>query len=110
MSYAFVDMKCPRCNDNGVIPCEDYASVQTCPKCHGTGIVGDFAKVPDIELPRQTELGIVLRKTRQQRKLTLRELAQKFECTVSRLSNIETGRVVPTPEEIRMIEEWINGE
>lgn len=103
--YAFVDRTCPRCDGSGEIG--GFDGLQTCPECHGTGLVGSYGEVPDIPMNGDKEFGDLLRKTREQCKIGMYELAKEFGWSPVHLSNIETGREQPTETERRQIKEWL---
>ena len=104
--YAFVDGKCERCDGSGEI--RGVSGVQTCPDCNGTGSVGSFKEVPPIDPAKiPTALSFRLRRTREKRKMGLTELAAHFGWSVVHLSDIERGRVDPTPEEREQIKKWV---
>lgn len=64
-----------------------------------------------IESPRDQDepLPDLLRATRLKTALSLREIYEQCGVTPSRLSEIENGMDVPTPEEEKKIREWIGG-
>lgn len=104
--YAFVDRKCPRCDGGGEIG--GFEGFQICPECNGTGHIGSFEEVPPIDPAKiQSALAYRLRKTREQRKIGMSELAAHFGWSVVHLSDIERGRVEPTPEEREQIKNWV---
>lgn len=107
VSPAFIDRKCHRCDGSGEIG--GFAGLQICPECHGLGIIGGVEEVPVIEWKEPCALAKEFRKERERRGESLRELAIKFSCRVSRLSGIEAGRVQPNDEEARHITEWLHG-
>lgn len=104
--YAFVDGTCQRCGGSGEIG--GVSGIQTCPECKGTGHIGSFKEVPPIDPTKiQSALAYRLRKTREQRKIGMSELATHFGWSVVHLSDIERGRVEPTPEEREQIKNWV---
>lgn len=104
--YAFVDGVCQRCAGSGEIG--GVVGIQACPECNGTGHIGSYKEVPPID-PSKIPSALVyrLRKTREQRKVGLIELAKIFGWSVVHLSDIERGRVEPTPEEREQIKNWV---
>lgn len=104
ISYAFIDRKCPRCNGKGTLK----KSGTLCPRCEGTGAVGELRMVRATEL-HPTPFFKSLRSTRERERkgVTLRELSRLFGIVPSRLSEIETGRETPTPDEENKIHEWM---
>lgn len=110
-TYAFVDSKCPKCNGEGLTQvAPNCRGMKMCDYCHGTGLVGEYREVPNIEFPFMDGIGPKLREIREQRKASMRELAELFDCGVSHVSDIERGIVEPTEEETRKITEWMDGE
>lgn len=102
--YAFIDRKCPRCDGEGTLK---FAMPTTiCPLCKGTGMVGEYREVPNIEL-HPTPFSKLLRSMRERKKVTLRDLSRRFGMSPSRLSGLETGREMPTDEEKKKIREWM---
>lgn len=84
----FIDRKCHHCNGDG------------CLYCNGTGTTGDVIPSHDLSLPEPTDFGIKLKKWRLLSGVTLREFCAKTGILPSRLSDIETGIVHATEEEI----------
>ncbi len=107
-SYAFLDRKCPRCNGEGTL--RSALPVTLCPLCRGTGIVGSYEPVPDMPKLNPTPFSKILRSTRENRKISLRNLALLLGFTPSRLSGIEVGLYAPTPDEEKKIREYLEGE
>lgn len=104
--YAFVDGRCPRCDGEGEIG--GWDGLQVCPECHGMGIGGAFKEVPPIDPAKiPGAFAYRLRKTREQNKVGMSELADHFGWSVVHLSNIERGVIEPTEKEFKQIEEWI---
>lgn len=103
-SYAFIDRKCLRCDGEGTLK----AALPTtfCPRCKGTGMIGEYREVPTIEF-HPTPFSENLRSTRLRKGVTIRELSQHFGILPSRLNGIETGRETPTPDEENKIREWM---
>lgn len=104
ISYAFIDRKCPRCDGDGTL--KSALSATICPLCKGMGMVGEYQKAPTIEF-HPTPFSKLLRSTRERKGTTLRELSRLFGILPSRLSGIETGREMPTPDEENKIREWM---
>lgn len=104
ISYAFIDRKSPRCDGEGTLKSALPATI--CPFCKGLGMVGEYRKVPTIEL-HPTPFSKLLRSMRERKKVTLRDLSRRFGMGPSRLSGIETGRETPTPDEENKIREWM---
>jgi transcriptional regulator with XRE-family HTH domain len=50
---------------------------------------------------RRRRLGLELRALRDQASLTIEQVAKSLECSVSKVSRIETGHVRPTPRDVR---------
>lgn len=112
-NYAFVDRKCERCKGTGEIgKVEDEGKLYNipCPECRGWGKIGSFEEVPNIPINGDKEFGNLLRKTREDRQISMSELAILLKCKVSRISEIETGIVMPTDKERKLLQEWIDGE
>lgn len=101
--YAFVDRECPNCKG------ENLSTLGLrCRFCNGTGHIGSFEEVPAIDPAKiQSALAYRLRKTREQRKIRMSELAAHFGWSVVHLSDIERGRAEPTPEEREQIKNWV---
>jgi transcriptional regulator with XRE-family HTH domain len=59
--------------------------------------------VPDVRSPtvRRRELGAILRALRNQKGLTVEEVAERLLCSPSKVSRMETGHGVATPRDIR---------
>ena len=53
-------------------------------------------RAADIHEMTEKEIGAKLKKLRQERKMTLKQLAQQAGCTDAALSKIERGEVTPT--------------
>lgn len=106
--YIFVDGKCEKCKGTGIV----FKGLNggSCPECHGTGIIGSYDEVPDIPMNGDREFGKLLRKTREQRKIGMDELAKEFGWSLVHLSNIETGREKATNVEYFQIMRWIEQE
>lgn len=98
MGYAFVDRKCH---------CEGTDCY--CSDCHGTGIVGTFEEVPDTPIHIPMAIAYRLRQQRERRNVSMSDLAAHFGWSLVHLSDIERGRLDPTPEEIMQIREWLYG-
>lgn len=103
-SYAFVDKRCPRCDGEGTLKAALPGTF--CPLCKGTGMLGEYQEVPNIEL-HPTPFSKLLRSIRERADITLRDLSWQCEMSPSRLSEIETGRTTPTVEEEKRIREWL---
>ena len=50
---------------------------------------------------RRRRLGLELRRLREAAKLTCEDVAEKLECSASKISRIETGRVTVSPRDVR---------
>lgn len=102
--YAFVDRKCEHCNGKGFLTEPKWSS---CPECDGTGTIGSFEEVPNISINCDKEFGNLLRKIREDRQISMSEIAILLKCNVSRISEIEIGIVMPTYKERKLLQDWI---
>lgn len=91
----FVDGPCPKCGP--------YDPDESCPECHGTGMVGwceERGRLPRTETPWSKALAAALVR----RKMTLKEVSDFTKIKVTRLSALKNGQSPPTVEE-----EWVLG-
>lgn len=109
--YAFVDSRCPVCNGSGLVQVTpNCRGVKSCDYCHGTGLVGEYKEVPQIDYHGPCALAWRLRKTREARHVGMDVLSKLFGMSVVRLSDIERGRGEKmTSSERTMITNWIYG-
>ena len=104
MGLMFWDGPCPDCNGEGVI------EGKLCPECAGTGMIGGADEVKPLpDYVKNNCVGQKLRHTREQRRISMSDLASEFGWGLIHLSNIERGREYPSIDEQVQIMEWIDG-
>lgn len=95
MEEVFIDYVCPNCNGEG------------CRHCNHTGSIGKFTKYIPRKMRGNIEFGMRVRSTRENRCVSMRELAEYVGVSVARLSDIECGFEMPNKNELKKLKKWI---
>lgn len=112
MGWSFIDVVCSDCKGEG------------CTTCMNTGLLGKIYKRATREArgdPTPVNLrvtfdssgnashdfGSIIRKTREDRQVSMRDLADYAGMSVPRLSDIERGIEAPNSEERKKLEDWL---
>src|SRR5580658_9672641 len=66
-----------------------------------TAVGGDLVASAQSPTVRRRRLALELRRLREAAKLTCEEVAEKLECSASKISRVETGRVSVSPRDVR---------
>ena len=85
-------MECPDCKGYGLVPItfphnRDFTAI-ICVRCHGEKVVSD-------RTPEWMEMGKILKSTRIEKRMTLRNVCKKLNLDVVLASEMERGIVEP---------------
>ena len=92
-SFAHVDCRCPNCNGEG------------CTKCDGSGLIGKYVPFAANDL-KPDALAKCFRKVREERGLSLADIATQMGLPAVRVSDVERG-ASRTAYEDRFIKRWL---